>query len=198
VTPPETTEPVRPPGPSAADAGATGVDAADVPSEGTDLAEALVNRARLVRERVGARNQPATGASRSRRRAPGAGWSGPADDERDPQPLDTSVARLVDEHGWGQDIAVHAVVARWEQVVGPDVAAHVRVERYTDGVVTLRTDSTAWATQMRLLAAALVRRFNEETGAGMVSRVVVLGPHTPSWRKGPRSVPGRGPRDTYG
>jgi predicted nucleic acid-binding Zn ribbon protein len=198
VTPQETTGPVRPPEPPAADAGRPGIDAADVRSEGTDLAEALVNRAQSARERVGARNQQAPTASRSRRRAPGAGWSGPADDERDPQPLDTSVERLVDEHGWGQDIAVHAVVARWEQVVGPDVAAHVRVERYTDGEITLRTDSTAWATQMRLLAGALVRRFNEETGTGLVSRVVVLGPHTPSWRKGRRSVPGRGPRDTYG
>ncbi|HET6920556.1 MAG TPA: DciA family protein [Jiangellaceae bacterium] len=106
--------------------------------------------------------------------------------------------RLVGEHGWGQELAVHGVFARWEQVVGSDVAAHVRVERYADGEVTVRADSTAWATQMRLLAATLVRRFNEETEDGTVSRVVVLGPYAPSWRKGPRSVPGRGPRDTYG
>ncbi len=106
--------------------------------------------------------------------------------------------RLVDEHGWGPELAVHGVFARWEQVVGSDVAAHVRVERYADGEVTLRADSTAWATQMRLLAATLVRRFNEEIEDGTVNRVVVLGPHVPSWRKGPRSVPGRGPRDTYG
>ncbi|MDP4886606.1 MAG: DUF721 domain-containing protein, partial [Aquiluna sp.] len=25
-----------------------------------------------------------------------------------------------------------------------------------------------------------------------------IGPSAPSWKKGPRSVPGRGPRDTYG
>ena len=29
-------------------------------------------------------------------------------------------------------------------------------------------------------------------------RVVVVGPNTPSWKRGRRSVPGRGPRDTYG
>ena len=27
---------------------------------------------------------------------------------------------------------------------------------------------------------------------------VVVGPEAPSWKKGRRSVPGRGPRDTYG
>ena len=156
----------------------------------------MVNRSRAMQGRRGARSRP-TRSTRSRR-ASNAGWSGPARDERDPQLLDAAVERLVGEHGWGPEIAVHGVVARWEQVVGPDVAAHVRVERYADGEVTLRTDSTAWATQMRLLAPSLIRRFNEETEDGTVSRVVVRGPHAPSWRKGPRSVPGRGPRDTYG
>jgi predicted nucleic acid-binding Zn ribbon protein len=168
-----------------------------VGGEGTELAEALITRSRATQGRAGARDRSSTRSSRSRR-ASGAGWSGPAGDERDPQPLDVAVERLVGEHGWGQELAVHSVVARWEQVVGPDIAAHVGVERYTDGEVTLRADSTAWATQVRLLAATLVRRFNEETEEGAVSRVVVLGPHAPNWRKGQRSVPGRGPRDTYG
>jgi predicted nucleic acid-binding Zn ribbon protein len=187
---------VKPSDSSGATTGDT-TPAADWDREGTQLAEALVNRAQAAQGPAGGRDQRSARPSRSRR-APGAGWSGPTRDERDPQPLDVTVERLVDEHGWGHELAVHGVVARWEQVVGPEVAAHVRVERYVDGEVTLRADSTAWATQMRLLAATLVRRFNEETEDGTVRRVVVLGPHAPSWRKGPRSVPGRGPRDTYG
>jgi predicted nucleic acid-binding Zn ribbon protein len=59
-------------------------------------------------------------------------------------------------------------------------------------------DTTAWATQLRLLAPALVRRLNEELGAGTVTRVRVRGPAAPSWRKGGLRVIGRGPRDTYG
>jgi len=164
--------------------------------EGTDLARALVGRVRAA-GRPGVTQPTERGAGR-RRRAPGAGWSGPARDERDPQSLDVAVDRLVGEHGWGQDLAVHGVVARWDQIVGAELAAHVRPERYATGELTVRADSTAWATQVKLLAPNLVRRLNEEIGDEMVSRVVVLGPHAPSWRKGPRSVPGRGPRDTYG
>ncbi|MGB4918016.1 MAG: DUF721 domain-containing protein, partial [Propionicimonas sp.] len=37
-----------------------------------------------------------------------------------------------------------------------------------------------------------------QLGQGTVERVVVVGPSAPSWKKGKRSVPGRGPRDTYG
>jgi predicted nucleic acid-binding Zn ribbon protein len=192
VKPQDEAEAARPPEPS----GPAPRTAPDREPEGTELAEALVNRSRPVQGRRSARSRPIR--STGSRYASNAGWSGPARDERDPQLLNAAVERLVGEHGWGPEIAVHGVVARWEQVVGPDVAAHVQVERYADGEVTLRTDSTAWATQMRLLAPSLIRRFNEETEDGTVSRVVVRGPHAPSWRKGPRSVPGRGPRDTYG
>jgi predicted nucleic acid-binding Zn ribbon protein len=63
----------------------------------------------------------------------------------------------------------------------------------------VRTDSTAWATQLRLLAPTVVRRLNEELGHGTVTAIDVQGPHGPSWKKGRlTSRDGRGPRDTYG
>ena len=180
---------------------ATDQDVPEWDPDGVDLARSLVARAKSSR-RLRDTGRPASGGrpagGSGRRYEQGAGWSGPAADERDPQALESAVERLVGEHGWGEDLAVHGVVARWDQVVGADVAAHVRPERYADTVLTVRADSTAWATQVRLLAPTLVRRLNEEIGDGVVSKVAVLGPHAPSWRKGPRTVPGRGPRDTYG
>jgi predicted nucleic acid-binding Zn ribbon protein len=65
-------------------------------------------------------------------------------------------------------------------------------------VLVVQADSTAWATELRLLAPTLVRRLNEDLGAGTVVAVKVLGPGTPSWKRGRLSVRGRGPRDTYG
>ena len=63
----------------------------------------------------------------------------------------------------------------------------------------VRTDSTAWATQLKLLAPTVVRRLNEELGHGTVTVIEVLGPHLPSLKKGRfGSRDGRGPRDTYG
>lgn len=171
--------------------------------DGDDLARALLARAKVAGRPGGAAHNPKTARKRARggrwsRRAPGSGWSGPGSDERDPQSVAVTLDRLVGEHGWSEDLAVHGAVARWDQLVGPEVAAHVRPEHYDDGVLTVRADSTAWATQVRLFAPELVRRFNEDIGDGTVTRVDVLGPQAPSWRKGPRSVPGRGPRDTYG
>jgi len=62
----------------------------------------------------------------------------------------------------------------------------------------VRADSTAWAMEVRRLLPQLERRLAEEVGEGVVESITVLGPGGPTWTKGPRSVPGRGPRDTYG
>ena len=172
--------------------------------EGTELARALFAQARAAARtgrpgpKGGGPGRRTPGPTWRRRPVAESAWSGPGRDDRDPQGLSAAVDRLVGEHGWGEEIAVHAVIARWDILVGPEVAAHVRPERYADGVLAVRADSTAWATQVRVLAPALLRRLTEEIGDGTVTRVDVHGPPAPSWRKGPRVGPGRGPRDTYG
>lgn len=163
-------------------------------ADGLDLAR------RIARATAGAGGSPA------RRRKPrragdtsGNKGSGSHPDDRDPQTLDATLGRLVADHGWELDLRVHGVFGRWVEMVGAEVAGHCTPESFADGRLVVRTDSTAWATQLRLLAPSLVRRLNEELGHGTVIVIEVLGPHLPTWRKGPRSVrDGRGPRDTYG
>lgn len=156
----------------------------------------------LARRTAKATAGAAAGATRRprRRRRQGGDVPRPAPgDDRDPQLLDTTLARLVADHGWALDLRVRGVFARWPELVGDEVAAHCTPETFTDGRLVVRTDSTAWATQLKLLAPQLVHRLNEELGTGTVTLIEVLGPHLPTWRKGPRSTrDGRGPRDTYG
>jgi len=125
--------------------------------------------------------------------------SGARADDRDPKLLADAVERLVETKGWTNEINVHTLLARWALLVGTTNAAHSHPEGYADTVLTVRTDSTAWATQLRYLAPRLVAMLNEQLGDGTVTRIAVLGPDAPSWKKGRRSVrDGRGPRDTYG
>ncbi len=167
---------------------------------GLDLAKSIARsiasgvRRKPARPRSGARKPPATT------------YSGAHPDDRDPQTLDATIGRLVTQQGWSTDVRMHGVFSRWEVIVGRDVAAHCRPESFVQdedpakgGKLVVRTDSTAWATQVRLLAPTVIRRLNEELGEGTVAVVDVLGPTAPSWKKGLRSVrDGRGPRDTYG
>jgi predicted nucleic acid-binding Zn ribbon protein len=160
--------------------------------QGLDLARSVAGRLK------GMKGPSKPGRLLRRRRTADPTVSGARPDDRDPQPLDAAIGRLMRDQGWEVDVAVHGVMARWPAIVGPEVARHCTPERYADAELTVRTDSTAWATQVRLLAPDLVRRLNAELGDGTVARVTVLGPNAPTWRKGPRTIRGRGPRDTYG
>lgn len=160
---------------------------------GLDLARTVAAQLR------GSKRSPARPTRVRRRPGSPAEFSGAHPDERDPAPLGTAVERLVNDSGWSIDVSVHSVLGRWEQIVGPEIARHCTPDSYADGVVAVAADSTAWATQLTLLAATVVARLNAELGDGTVTRIQVRGPGGPTWRRGRRSVrDGRGPRDTYG
>src|SRR3954454_6817146 len=110
---------------------------------GLDLARSI---ARGLAGRTGARKRR---LKNTRRVDPISSSAHP--DDRDPQALDSTLGRLVDDQGWATDLRVHGVFTRWASVVGADVAAHVVPESYVDGRLVVRTDSTAWATEMKLL-----------------------------------------------
>ncbi|MCW3492960.1 DUF721 domain-containing protein [Microbacterium sp. SSM24] len=128
-----------------------------------------------------------------------------ADDEnlpftagRDPRGMGDVLAQLTREAGWDKDLAREDVVRAWSDVAGEDTAGHTRPVAFSQGTLTVQADSTAWAKQLQLMRAhilsEIVRRFPD---AG-VDAIRFIGPDVPSWKWGPRTIPGRGPRDTYG
>jgi len=170
-----------------------GVGSGSPPPAGPDLARSALDRARSAARAKGA------GQARWRRlNAPTGTWSGAGPDRSDPQPFGALIGRLVDERGWATRAAQASVLARWEHLVGAGIAAHSEPESLRDGVLIVAAESTAWATQLRLLAPRILAKLGSELGAGIVTTIRVHGPAAPSWKKGPRSVRGRGPRDTYG
>lgn len=125
-------------------------------------------------------------------------WSGPGADARDPQPLGRLMGRLSRERGWADRLNNGRVFGEWARLVGDEVAEHARPVALKDGELTVQASSTAWATQLRLLQGQLLTKIAAGVGHGVVKRMRIHGPAAPSWRKGMRHVPGRGPRDTYG
>jgi predicted nucleic acid-binding Zn ribbon protein len=138
------------------------------------------------------------GAGRPPRRRRATGYSGAGPDSRDPQAFGAILARLVKARGWQRPAAEATVFGAWERVIGAEIASHCRPVKLTDGELTVEAESTAWATQLRMLAAALLTKIAREVGHNVVTRLRVHGPAAPSWSHGPRRVRGRGPRDTYG
>jgi predicted nucleic acid-binding Zn ribbon protein len=166
---------------------------------GPELARAALEAAQARRLARGVpKRRKATGGGEStvdRRRR---GYTGPGPDPRDPQPFGAVLDRLVKARGWQKPTAEATVFGAWERVVGADVAAHCRPVKLEDGELTVEAESTAWATQLRGLAAKLIKRIAGEIGPNVVKKLHIHGPAAPSWSRGPRRVRGRGPRDTYG
>ncbi|MGH3628077.1 MAG: DciA family protein [Sciscionella sp.] len=192
--------------------GGTGVDdtaargdgsSSDGTTRGSDLARQALRAAQQSARsrgvtpsapRGGARRAGYGGPNRRMRRR----WSGTGPDDRDPQPLGRLAARLSVERGWSAALAGGSVFARWSELVGAEVAEHATPISLRGGELQVRAESTAWATQLRLLQRQLLAKIAAALGPQVVRRLRISGPAAPSWRYGPRHVSGRGPRDTYG
>jgi len=109
-----------------------------------------------------------------------------------------SLEHLLGEFNWTGQMEKASLFSDWEQVVGEASAAASFPEEIKGTQLVVRCRSTAWATQMRLLEKQILEKLAVVHPKLTVDQLTFLGPDAPSWKKGPRSVPGRGPRDTYG
>ena len=168
-------------------------------SEPTSAKNVAAKGAAMAREKLAQAKSDAARRGQLPRREPRRRPYGPRRDSGDPQLFGRAIVDLLADRGWEQPVAVGGVFGRWHEIVGPDLAAHTKPETFADGEVLVVADSTAWATQVRLLARTLVRRLNEELGDGTVQRVKVRGPQNGPRPSGALRVTGsRGPGDTYG
>jgi predicted nucleic acid-binding Zn ribbon protein len=166
---------------------------------GPDLVRAALAQARAAARAKGLKPGAAGRAPRKLRAVGERSGSGP--DARDPVAFGSAIRRLVAERGWEDTTTAAGVLANWDKLVGAEIAEHCSPLSLVDGELVLVAESSAWATQLRLLTRTMTARIREQVGADVVTKIVVRGPTQPDWRKGPRRVSGpgaRGPRDTYG
>lgn len=168
---------------------------------GMDLVRRALEEARASARDQGkevGRGRRSAGTGRPNPRGARRRWSGPGPDARDPQPVGRAARDLAKVRGWTPRVAEGSVFGQWEKVVGEQIAEHACPTGLRDGVLHISAESTAWATQLRMVQSQVLAKIAEEVGDGVVTALRITGPAAPSWRKGPRHISGRGPRDTYG
>ena len=90
-----------------------------------------------------------------------------------PYPVSESLDRVTRGIGAPKATVLTAVFARWEEVVGPEVAAHAEPRSLRDGVLVVAVDQPAWATQLRFLGSDLLNRVRDATGCSDVAEIHV-------------------------
>jgi len=135
-------------------------------------------------------------ARKRAKREPGS--SSPFGRGRDPEELGSVFDSLTNRMGWNSPLARSELLASWTEIAGAETAEHSTPVGIEEGVLTVKCDSTAWATQLRLMRVQLMTSIATRYPDAGIQTLRFEGPGAPSWKRGPRSIPGRGPRDTYG
>jgi len=117
----------------------------------------------------------------------------------DPQLISDVLKNLIQDREWQSGIAERNLFVNWENIVGANIAEHAEPIAILEGVLTIRTSSTAWATQLNLISNDVLSSLQKSAPGALVERLSIIGPQGPTWKRGLRTIRGaRGPRDTYG
>jgi predicted nucleic acid-binding Zn ribbon protein len=85
----------------------------------------------------------------------------------------TSLDRVARFFGAPPARVLTTVFSRWEQLVGPEIAAHASPKSLRNGTLVVVADQPAWAAQLRFMATDLVRRIQAEVEATEVRRIEI-------------------------
>ncbi len=98
-----------------------------------------------------------------------------ADGNLDPHvaPIGDAMNRLLKSRGLSATATLARVLEVWERAVGEDLARHVRPVAVRGSELVCEVDEPAWATQIRLLSAALLDRVAEESDERLVDLLSV-------------------------
>jgi predicted nucleic acid-binding Zn ribbon protein len=124
--------------------------------------------------------------------------SRPFDANRSPKPISTGLDKLIDSLGWQNQLAEADLFMNWAKIVGEKNAEVSNCEDLTQGVLKVRCKTSAWATQLSLFKQQFLTAIQEQYPQLEIKDLRFIGPNAPSFKRGLRSVPGRGPRDTFG
>jgi predicted nucleic acid-binding Zn ribbon protein len=94
----------------------------------------------------------------------------------EPVPITRSLDSIMKSLRGTDRIQIGGVFGRWDDAVGPTVAAHVRPVRLDNGVLTVEADEPAWATQVKFLAGTITRRLAEVADVQVERIEVRVGP----------------------
>lgn len=110
-------------------------------------------------------------------------WTAPTDSGETlrrvnaPDQLDDLLPDLIADRGWGDRLQASAVVNRWEEIAGPELAKRCEAVRVAGGTLVVRAVDQTWATQLKYMTTQLVDRANQVIGRTVVHQLrITVGP----------------------
>ena len=124
------------------------------------------------------------GVFRDRRQREEDAWESFGKPGRDPDKLGGVLSALANRGGWVPNLKIAQLRNHWDQVVGQGVAQHSQVVGFAEGILTIRAESTVWATQLTYLMPQLSATIRTRLRGLDISEIRVTGPHAQSFGRG--------------
>ena len=117
---------------------------------------------------------------------------------RAPKKASSLLSQIAHDNGWMPHLKTAALSSEWAQIVGPAVGAATHVESFRAGELIIRASSTAWLTQLTFMKPQLEEQVRAYLAPIDIDKITLVGPNSYTFKHGLYTVPGRGPRDTWG
>jgi predicted nucleic acid-binding Zn ribbon protein len=91
-----------------------------------------------------------------------------------PVPLHDSLVELTRQLRVAGPDAMRIIEEQWRNVVGSELAPHVRLGSLRNTTLSLEVDDPVWATPLRYLESAIVDTLAEQLGGGVVTAVKIV------------------------
>jgi len=93
-----------------------------------------------------------------------------------PESLAKVLSKVLTDTGLDERLDERKVLTAWVEVVGEEIAEHVRPLDIFDGVLVVDADHGVWRQEITLLAPTIINRFNDLFGEETVREI--------RWRRG--------------
>jgi len=106
-----------------------------------------------------------------------------------PTPLQDLVAPLFQEKGRAQHLALTAVRAHWEEIVGPELARKTHPLRVRKGILWVGAPDASWAYQLQFMRTEVLGRLESVLGSSDVREVRFKEAELPAPESPPAATP---------
>ena len=90
-----------------------------------------------------------------------------------PQPISSILRPLLKKFGLETQMQTYALIDRWDEVVGYQIASHTLPYQVKFKKLYLYVDSPAWMNQLTFLKEELKNKINREMGEAWVQEIIM-------------------------
>ena len=102
----------------------------------------------------------------------------------DPELIGELLSNMIEEREWNSGLAEGNLFITWATIVGAEIAQHATPISILDSTLTIQTSSTAWATQLTLVADNLLATIQNDPSVPRSKSYDLSVPKAPAGKKG--------------